>query len=161
MRGKVLWIGVRPERRAEVEAVTTVMADPEIGLHGDYATRSNRHITLISAEQLSAAARVLGRESIEPATTRRNVLMSGLDFDSLHGALLRIGEVEVEITGPCLPCQRMDETLGEGGRRALAVTHAGGLTGRIKRGGSITVGDTVYVLSSNVPTSTPISTADS
>jgi MOSC domain-containing protein YiiM len=72
------------------------------------------------------------------------VLIEGLDFSVIQpGTELRIGEAIVEITGPCLPCERMDQTIGSGGRAAMA--DAGGLTARILQSGWIRIGAPVSV----------------
>lgn len=98
-------------------------------------------MTLISKELLDEVALHLGVSAVDPAKTRRNILIAGLDFTLENGTRLRIGKALVEITGPCLPCSRMDETMGEGGRAAMA--DAGGLTARILSSGQISIGDHV------------------
>jgi MOSC domain-containing protein YiiM len=58
---------------------------------------------------------------------------------------LRLGEeVEIEITGPCAPCSRMEEALGEGGYNA--VRGHGGWCATVVRLGRLSVGDRVMVL---------------
>lgn len=144
MIGKILWIGVRPERKAPLIAKLSVQADVHHGLSGDHDSKPHRQVTLISAEELEKTAKLLGQASIDPARTRRNILISGLDFNMPPGTQMRLGEAVIEITGPCLPCSRMDETLGEGGRAAMA--EAGGLTARIIIPGEISVGDTAKIV---------------
>lgn len=68
-KGKVTWIGVRPERRAEMVIVDAVEAKTQSGLTGDrYAGRSGKHqVTLIQTEHLPVIASNLGLESFDPA----------------------------------------------------------------------------------------------
>jgi MOSC domain-containing protein YiiM len=146
MKGTVNWIGIRPERKAPVQVVEYVFADIENGLTGDHPAKAHRQVTLISNEALKQVADLLGKPSVDPADTRRNILISGLDFGLASGRQLQVGEALLEVTGPCLPCSRMEENLGEGGRLAMANTEAGGLTAKILQSGKIAVGDTVSIM---------------
>jgi len=141
MAGKVEWIGIRPKRKAPVESKESVNVDLDSGIEGDHPTVANRQVTIISKEHLKAVSSSLGMEKIDPAAARRNIVISGLDFESLENATIRIGGVLLEVTGPCRPCKRMEENLGEGGR--LAMAGKGGWTTRVVESGSINLGDTV------------------
>ena len=75
---------------------------------------------------------------------RENVTTSGLDLSELQrGRRLSVGEVELEVTGECTPCSRMDE-ISPGlqerseGRRGILAT--------VRLTGSVSVGDGVRVL---------------
>ncbi len=139
--GRVEWIGVRPARRAPLISQQNVEANVAAGLKGDrYESTGKRQVTLIQAEHLPVMAALLGK-SIEPATLRRNVVVSGINLTALKGARFRIGDVLLEGTGPCEPCSRMEEALGPGGYNAMR--GHGGITARIVEGGRISVGDTV------------------
>ena len=144
MHGKVEWISIRPERKAAVVPVDKVQATTEAGLHGDHDTQSHRQVTLIAQEALDAVARQLGKDAIDPAKTRRNIVISGLAFDQLDNAEIRIGEALVEVTGICHPCQLMDQNLGDGGRTAME-GYMAGLTARVLKTGLIAIGDDVSV----------------
>ncbi len=139
MKGKVEWIGIRPERKAPVLSQASVNVNLESGIEGDHPSSQNRQVTIVSKEQLEEVSAALEIDIIDPTATRRNILISGIDFDSLKNARIRIGSVLVEVTGPCRPCNRMDENLGDGGRRAME--GKGGWTTRVIEPGVIRVGD--------------------
>ena len=142
-RGKVEWIGVRPARREAMTAVNQVHAHLEAGLAGDrYSGKSgSRQVTLIQAEHLPVIASCVGLESIDPSLLRRNVLVSGINLLALKKQHCLIGSVELEITGYCHPCSRMEEVLGEGGYNAMR--GHGGVTARVVKAGELYVGDEV------------------
>lgn len=141
--GRLDWIGLRPARRAPMQAVDEARLDVADGLVGDrYAGRGGqRQVTLIQAEHLPAIAACLGLDRLEPAALRRNLVVSGLNLLALAGGRLRIGDALLEVTGLCHPCSRMEETLGPGGYNA--VRGHGGLTARVLRSGGIRLGDAV------------------
>ncbi len=151
--GRIDWIGIRPEKRAPVEAVQEVMVLPNKGLAGDhYGGKSGtRDVTLIQAEHLPVIAALVGRATIDPAELRRNLVVSGLNLLALKEHHLQIGdEVVLAVTGQCHPCSKMETALGPGGYNA--VRGHGGLTARVIRGGTIRVGDSVRVLAEKVVT---------
>jgi MOSC domain-containing protein YiiM len=143
MTGKVEWIGIRPERKAMVVSKASVKVDLASGIEGDHPVNVNRQVTIMSKEHLEEVSTALGVSEVDPAATRRNILISGLDFDSLEHATIRIGSALVEVTGPCHPCKRMDDNMGEGARKAMA--SKGGWTTRVLEAGKIDVGDLVTV----------------
>lgn len=144
--GRVDWIGIRPEKRARVEARGAVRVTEEGGLEGDHYSRKggNRQVTLIQAEHLDTIGKLLGQGPIAPALTRRNLVVSGINLLALKGRAIRIGEeVELQITGDCHPCSRMEENLGNGGYSAMR--GLGGLTAQVVIGGLLREGDAVRV----------------
>lgn len=70
-------------------------------------------------------------------------MVEGLDFDAARGQRLRVGDVLLSITGPCDPCSRMEEALGEGGFESLR--DRGGLTATVLAGGIVRVGSRVEI----------------
>lgn len=82
-----------------------------------------------------------GRDSVHPELVRRNIVVRGIELASLIGYCFHIGEALLKGTGPCTPCSRMDENLGQGGR--LAMKGLGGLTAMVIEPGRIRVGDSV------------------
>jgi MOSC domain-containing protein YiiM len=143
--GRVEWIGLRSERRGAIATPQQVDAEAGGGLLGDrYRARNGkRAVTLLQAEHLPVIAALLGLETVSPAQLRRNLIVSGINLLALRGRRFRIGSVELEGTGPCAPCSRMEETFGPGGYNA--VRGHGGITACILRSGTITLGDPVVV----------------
>lgn len=143
-RGRLEWIGLRPARGEPPRAVESVDAGPGTGLAGDRfrgTERSKRQVTLIQAEHLVAVGSMLGHGPVDPALTRRNLVVSGINLYALRNATFRIGDVLLEGTGPCAPCAKMESALGPGGFNAMR--GHGGITARVLEGGRIAVGDPV------------------
>jgi len=143
--GTLEWIGLRSKRRAPMVLVNQVMALAELGLEGDHRCQktpgSARQVTLISQEYIGLIAHFLGRDEIDPAVLRRNLVVSGINLTALRHQRFRIGDAEFEATALCHPCARMEEALGKGG--VAAMLGHGGLCARILKSGSIAVGDKV------------------
>lgn len=154
--GRLEAIFLRPGRGIPVNSVSSTRALPGRGLEGDRtalratspAGAGKRQVTLLQAEHLPAIAAFLGRERVDPALLRRNLLISGLNLLAARALFrdepleLRIGsEVVLELTGFAAPCSRMEELLGCGGYNAMR--GHGGVTARIMAGGRIAVNDTV------------------
>lgn len=144
--GKVEWIGLRPARRADIEVVEHVQVNDVEGLVGDrYQGRSGkRQLTLVQAEHLPVVASLVGRQCVDPAELRRNIVVSGVNLLALKDQRFRIGTAVVEYTGLCHPCSRMEEVLGSGGYNALR--GHGGITARVIESGAIALGDAVTLI---------------
>jgi len=146
-RGHASWIGVRPARRAALLALDAVEVRLGEGLSGDRfagQSSSTRQVTLIQHEHLIAVASLLGVPRVDPALTRRNLVVRGINLLALVGARFRIGEVVLEGTGRCHPCSRMEENLGPGGYNAMR--GHGGITARVIEPGMIRLGDIVSLV---------------
>jgi MOSC domain-containing protein YiiM len=144
--GRVEWIGVRPRRDVAMDEADEVVAETGAGLVGDrYKSGSGkRGVTLIQAEHLPVIAALSGHAAVQPATLRRNLVVSGVPLVALKGRRFRVGEVVLEGTDSCDPCSRMEAALGPGGFNAMR--GHGGLCARILQGGTIRRGDTVVAL---------------
>ena len=86
----------------------------------------------------------MNKSSIDPALTRRNIVVQGLNLLTLKGKKFRIGEALFEYSGECQPCSRMEENLGIGGYNAMR--GHGGITARILETGLIRVNDELVPL---------------
>jgi MOSC domain-containing protein YiiM len=145
-KGRVDWIGLRPARGEPPRPVQRVEAAPGTGLAGDRfkgTAASKRQVTLIQAEHLAAVASMLGRAPFDPALTRRNLVVSGINLYALRNARFRVGGLLLEGTGICAPCEQMERALGPGGFNAMR--GHGGITARVLEPGAIAVGDQVVL----------------
>lgn len=144
--GKVEWLGIRPVRREPVQVVETLTVSEKKGIEGDhYSGQSgNRHVTLIQAEHLPAIAAFSGRDTLDPALLRRNIVVSGLNLLALKDKQIQLGDVVLQITGQCHPCSKMETALGPGGYNAMR--GHGGMTAKVINGGVIRVGDGINVV---------------
>jgi MOSC domain-containing protein YiiM len=141
--GRVEWIGIRPQHRAEPLAEAEIMAITDSGLEGDHYAKpgGKRQVTLIQAEHLESVASLMAKDTVRPEWLRRNIVVAGVNLYALRDRQFRIGEATFEGTGPCEPCSRMEQALGPGGYNAMR--GHGGITARIVQGGMIHVGDPV------------------
>ncbi|EBA17898.1 MOSC [Roseobacter sp. SK209-2-6] len=144
--GQVAWIGLRPARREDL--LTPDEAEITLdGLNGDHSKAGKRAITLIQKEHLPVIARLAARECVRPEDLRRNLVVSGINLAALRKAHLQIGEAVLQISGPCPPCSRMEEVLGQGGYNAMR--GHGGWYAEVEQPGRLAVGDSVTHLSDN------------
>jgi MOSC domain-containing protein YiiM len=143
-RGRLQWIGLRPARDVPMRAVELAQVD-RAGLVGDRhrSADGRRAITLIQAEHLPVIAALSATPGLQPATLRRNLVVSGLPLLALKGRRFRVGDCLLEATGPCDPCSRMEAALGPGGYNAMR--GHGGITARVLSGGQLHLGDPVEI----------------
>ena len=138
--GAVDWIGLRPERGADINVVEAVEVT-EAGLTGDRGRAGKRAVTLMQAEHLAVIASVLGRAAVPPELLRRNLLVRGLNLAGLKGRLVLAGTARLRFTTICAPCSLMERLLGHGGY--AAVRGHGGWCAAVETPGTIRLGDTV------------------
>ena len=119
------------------------------GVADDFRGRpGRRQVTVLSLEDWQAACAQAGRPELPWTTRRANLLVTGIDLAaanqaaaaSAEGCVLRVGAIELEVTGETAPCDRMEEAC-PGLRAALAVGGRGGVTCRVLRGGELAAGD--------------------
>ena len=145
--GRIEWIGVRSARRTKMQVVQYA----ELNIQGIIGDRYNgnsgkRAVTFIQAEHLPAIASMLDRDAIDPEILRRNIVVSGINLLALKNKRFFLGTAELEMTGLCHPCSRMEEVLGVGGYNAMR--GHGGITACVRLPGKIQIGDALRVIPS-------------
>lgn len=91
---------------------------------------------------------------VAPGILKENVVLDGLPLESLPaGQRIAIGEAVVELTGPCIPCHKMDRI-----RQGLLSESYGrrGQLAKVLKGGEVKVGDAVKLLDVNPHAEKPI-----
>tara|TARA_B100001250_G_scaffold386812_1_gene383648 strand:+ start:225 stop:716 length:492 start_codon:yes stop_codon:yes gene_type:complete len=145
--GKVDWIGIRSEKKGGISSIESVIVKKYSGLEGDHfkgSSSGKRQVTLIQNEHLTVLANILGKKSIDPKLTRRNIVVSGINLLSLKDQQFSIGDVILETTGICAPCNLMETNLGKGGYNAMR--GHGGITAQVISEGRLKLGDKVELL---------------
>ena len=79
-----------------------------------------------------------------PDVYRRNVLMRGLNLNTLIGKSFKLGEVEFEGVQECTPCYWMDETVAPGTEKFLM--GQGGLRTRVLSDGNLQLGEVELII---------------
>ncbi len=148
--GRLTTILVRPQRGGAAQAVEQTEVVAGLGLLGDHRCvgrspdpSSKRQVTLLQAEHLPVVAALLGRDELDPALLRRNLVVAGINLASLRDRRFRIGDVVIEGSGWCHPCSQMEQALGPGGFQAMR--GHGGITARLLTDGELRIGDPVTV----------------
>lgn len=140
--GRIIFIGLRPERLAEIVPVAQAEIGPG-GLIGDHARPGPRAVTLIQAEHLPVIAALAAVGQIAPGVLRRNLVVSGINLTALRNHPVRIGSAVLRFTVQCAPCSRMERALGPGAYNAMR--GHGGWCAEVLEPGRVAVGDAVTI----------------
>ena len=141
--GRVVAIAVRTTRNGPMREIESARAQQDGGIDGDLPVEPDRGITLIALEQWEQVTGELGVE-LPWHTRRANILVEGVQMADLLDRTVRVGEVELKITGETKPCGLMDQQHA-GLREVLVPELRGGVLGRVVRGGEFAVGDVISV----------------
>ncbi len=95
-------------------------------------------ITFFDASVFAALAERSGKPDLDPSMLRRNVLLQGVDLNSLIGRRFEVQGLVFEGREECKPCYWMDEVAGTGSE-AFLKGH-GGLRAAIVTGGVLRTG---------------------
>jgi MOSC domain-containing protein YiiM len=116
-----------------VQAMEDIECVAGRGIRGDrffdHQENYKGQITFFSVEVFEALRRELALPGVGPEATRRNVLISGADLNSLIGAEFEVQGVRFSGVEECAPCYWMDQALGTGAEQWLK--GRGGLRARI------------------------------
>jgi MOSC domain-containing protein YiiM len=133
--GTIDHLFIKPGHREDMISVETMNAVKQKGIEGDASFgRSKRQILIISQEVVDAYG-------LMPGDLRENITVSQLNLSSIPAeARLSIGNVVLEVTGDCNPCDRLEEL-----RVGLMDEIHGnrGILARVIEPGEITVGQTI------------------
>jgi len=141
---RVLRLWRRSEPAGPMIPETSLEVVAGAGVVGDHAIGRLRHVTIVFEDDWNAAAAALGRDDVDPAGRRANVLVSGGRGARFVGATIRVGRAVVDVKGVTSPCPVMD-LAAAGMQKALKPEGRGGVWGRILVGGRIEVGDELTV----------------
>jgi MOSC domain-containing protein YiiM len=138
--------GMEPERHAAIE-VTRAQCIAGQGIVGDrffgHKEGYKGQITFFSTEVFKRLCNALGIPGATPRALRRNVVVSGVDLNTLIGCRFTIGETEFEGVEECRPCYWMDQALAPGAEEFLK--GRGGLRARVLTDGHLDAGPMTLV----------------
>ncbi|GAA4265867.1 MOSC domain-containing protein [Frondihabitans peucedani] len=119
--------GALPLAPGEDELREQIELRAGLGIVGDRYFGKPAHrqasVTFFAAEALESVAHELGLEHLPVAATRRNIVVRGLDVDSLRGVRFSVdsghGPVGFVANRPANPCAWMDRELAPGVFKAM------------------------------------------
>jgi len=119
----------------EVESIDCVAGS---GIRGDrffdYKPDYKGQITFFNWDVYERVREELVPSGLEPSAFRRNVIVQGVDLNTLIGKRFTLGGLELTGSCGCKPCYWMDEACGPGVFEFLK--GQGGLRARIVKGGT-------------------------
>jgi MOSC domain-containing protein YiiM len=149
MTGLVEAIYVSAKKGEALRPISTAVIT-STGIVGDRYERAGgtwtkdpekRHITLIEREAIENANAEL-KTPFKWEETRRNIVVSGFSLNNMVKVRFWIGDVLVEGTELCTPCNHPSNLTGKEGFKS-AFQNRGGLRARIIKPGMVVLGDLV------------------
>ncbi|MBR58517.1 MAG: MOSC domain-containing protein [Myxococcales bacterium] len=149
--GRLVGIAIKAKKRADVCQLSEVMVSLEHGVEGDHRGKpGKRQITVLSLEDWNDACRDMD-QSLDWTLRRANLLVEGVRLEEQVHGRLQVGELILEITGECDPCDRLDEQI-PGLQDALTPNWRGGVTCKVLTPAKIQVGDSVELFADTTAT---------
>ena len=111
------------------------------GLIGNADWGGWRQVTILEKERWEAITAGLG-VTLDPASRRANLMVSGIDLEGSRDKTLQIGAVRIKLVNETAPCNLMDE-MQSGLKEALKPHWGGGAFGYVIDDGEIAVGEEV------------------
>jgi hypothetical protein len=138
MSGRITNLYLKPGHGQPLIAVNEATADSGQGLIGDISYgRRKRQVLIIEKETLE-------HFDLIPGQVKENVTVSGIKLTGLPtGTRLQAGDVLLEVTGDCQPCQQIED-IRPGLRQAM--TGKRGTLFRVIDGGSLNINDEVKLI---------------
>jgi hypothetical protein len=135
-----------PAGEHEIVEHESLELDAGRGIRGDrffdWKDDYKGQITFIDRAVIDEIRRHAGNPELPASAFRRNVVVSGIDLNSLIGATFSIAGIRLEGTEECRPCHWMDEACGKPGTEEI-MKGRGGLrcrildSGVLKRGAAV------------------------
>lgn len=130
---------VEKQLMSKVEQVECVAGK---GLLGDryFAHKEDYHgqVTFIDQAVIDTVKAHVKREDLDPSVLRRNIVLSGVDLNSLIGRRFSLSGVEFSGSEECSPCRWMNVVAGDGAEQVMK--ERGGLRCRILSDGTLSKG---------------------
>lgn len=146
-QGRVEQLWIKRFRRGPMDAVPELELVAARGIVGNANQGGRRQVTIIALEAWQRMMHGLDA-TLDPATRRANLMLSGIELKKTRGQILEIGDARLEVWGETRPCERMEEAL-PGLKAAMSPDWNGGVFATILVGGVIRVGDRAVLRSAN------------
>ena len=138
----------RPAGEHPIRALASVTCRAGRGIEGDrffdYRPDYRGQITFFDHRVYEEIKQVFGLPHLRPEAFRRNVMIDGLDLDTLKGTRFSLGGIEFFGSGESAPCYWMDQAVAPGAEAWLK--GRGGLRAKILTDGELAVGEVAFRL---------------
>jgi len=104
----------------------------------DHKENYKGQVTFFSEDVAADLEQALDLPGLDRSAMRRNVLLKGIDLNTLVGKRFRLGDLILTGSEECSPCYWMNEAVGPGAHEWLKGN--GGLRCRIETGGILPTG---------------------